>query len=131
MARAHVLDVSQGTPRVSPAALTLATVQAARGFGLAARDVAALLDTEAVIAAELLSGERMLTPDSKVGSRAVQFVRLHRALGDVFGSIEQARAWLGREEPALGARPVELLRQAGGLDRLVSHMEARCKDCLW
>jgi hypothetical protein len=131
MATAHVLDVSQGTPRVSAPALTLATVQAARGFGLGARDVAALLDTEAIVADELLAGERMITPESEVGSRAVLFVRLHRALGDVFGSIEQVRAWLSREEPALGARPVELLRRPDGLERLVGHMETRCKDCLW
>lgn len=131
MGSAQVLDVSQGTPRVSAAALTLATVQAARGFGLGPRDVAALLDTETIVADELLAGERMLTPESEVGSRAVLFVRLHRALGDVFGSIEQVRAWLGREEAALGARPAELLRRPGGLERLVGHMETRCKDCLW
>lgn len=131
MATAHVLNVSQGTPRVSAPALTLATVQAARGFGLGARDVAALLATEATVADELLAGERMLSPDSEVGARAVQFVRLHRALGDVFGSIEQVRAWLGREEPALGTRPVDLLRRPDGLERLVEHMESRCKDCLW
>jgi hypothetical protein len=131
MGSALVLDVSQGTPRVSAAALTLATVQAARGFGLGARDIASLLDTEAIVADELLAGERMLTPESEVGGRAVLFVRLHRALGDVFGSIEQVRAWLGREEPALGARPVDLLRRSDGLERLVGHMETRCKDCLW
>lgn len=131
MAIAHVLDVSQGTPRVSPAALTLATVQAARGFGLGARDVAALLETEAVVADELLAGERILAPDTEVGARAVQFVRLHRALGDVFGSIEQVRAWLAREEPELGARPMDLLRTHDGLPTLLTHLEARCKDCLW
>ena len=131
MATAHVLDVSQGTPRVSAAALTLATVQAARGFGLRPRDVAALLGSEAVVADELLAGERMLSPDSEVGARAVMLVRLHRALGDVFGSIEQVRTWLARREPALEARPIELLRRPEGLERLVGHMEGRCKDCLW
>lgn len=131
MASAHVLDVPNGVPRASAAALTLATVQAARGFGLGARDVARLLGAEARQADALLAGEHMLAPDSEVGSRAVLFVRLHRALGDVFGSIEQVRAWLGNEEPALGTRPVELLRAPDGLPRLLEHMEARCKDCLW
>jgi uncharacterized protein (DUF2384 family) len=56
---------------------------------------------------------------------------LHRALGDVFGSIEQVRSWLARREPALDARPIELLHSPEGLDRLVVHMEGRCKDCLW
>lgn len=131
MAMAHALDVSDGKPRVSPAALTLATVQAARGFGLGARDVAALLGSEAVLADELLAGERMLTPDSEVGARAVLFVRLHRALGDVYGSIEQVRAWLGARDDTLAARPVDVLRAPDGLERLVAVLETRCKDCLW
>lgn len=132
MATAHVLDVSRGTARQSPEALTLSTVQAARGFGLAGRDVALLLGSEASLAEGLLAGERMLSPDTEVGARAVKLVRLHRALGDVYGSIELVRAWLVREEPELdGARPVELLRRKGGLERVLAHMETRCKDCLW
>lgn len=131
MGMAHALDVSIGTPRASPAALTLATVQAARGFGLVARDVATLLATEASVANELMAGERMISPDSEVGGRAVLFVRLHRALGDVYGSIEQVRKWLAARDPALGARPVDVLRAPDGLERLVAVMETRCKDCLW
>lgn len=131
MGLAHALDVPNGAPRVSPAALTLATVQAARGFGLGARDVAALLGSESIVADELLAGERMISPDSELGSRAVLFVRLHRALGDVYGSIEQVRAWLSSDDPALAARPVDVLRAPDGLERLVSVMETRCKDCLW
>ena len=131
MGTAHALDVPNGLPRVSPAALTLATVQAARGFGLAARDVASLLRSERILADELLAGERMITPESEVGARAVMFVRLHRALGDVYGSIEQVRAWLGARDPALAARPVDVLRAPDGLERLVAVMETRCKDCLW
>lgn len=131
MGTAHALDVPNGLPRVSPAALTLATVQAARGFGLGARDVASLLGSEAILADELLAGERMISPDSEVGARAVLFVRLHRALGDVYGSIDQVRAWLGARDPALAARPVDVLRAPDGLERLVAVMETRCKDCLW
>ncbi len=131
MGMAHALDVPNGVPRLSSAALTLATVQAARGFGLVARDVAALLGSEAILADELMSGERMISPESEVGARAVLFVRLHRALGDVYGSIEQVRTWLGNSDPALAARPVDVLRAPDGLERLVSVMETRCKDCLW
>lgn len=131
MGIAHALDVPNGMPRVSSAALTLATVQAARGFGLGARDVAALLGSESIVADELLAGERMLSPDSEVGARAVLFVRLHRALGDVYGSIDLVRAWLGKPDPALAARPVDVLRAPDGLERLVAVMETRCKDCLW
>lgn len=131
MATAHVLDVSRGSARVSPEALTLSTVQAARGFGLGARDVSMLLGSEPALADGLLAGERMISPDTDVGARAVTLVRLHRALGDVYGSIEQVRKWLVQQEPALGARPVELLRTPGGVDRLMAYMETRCKDCLW
>lgn len=131
MATAHALDVSRGGARTSPEALTLATVKAVRGFGLGARDVAELLGSEYALAAGLLAGERMISPDTPVGARAVVLVRLHRALGDVYGSIEQVRIWLVREDPALGARPVELLREPGGVDRLMDYMESRCKDCLW
>jgi hypothetical protein len=131
MASAHVLDVSSGSARVSPEALTLSTVQAARGFGLGARDVAVLLGSQATLAEALLAGERMISPDTEVGARAVMLVRLHRALGDVYGSIEQVRKWLVQSDPALGARPLELLRTPGGVDRLMAYMETRCKDCLW
>lgn len=131
MGTAHALDVSAGGARVSPEALTLATVKAARGFGLGARDVAGLLESEESLADGLLAGERMISPDTQVGARALVLVRLHRALGDVYGSIEQVRKWMVRQEPALGARPVEMLRMPGGIDRLMSYMETRCKDCLW
>ena len=131
MGMAHALDVPNGKPRVSAAALTLATVQAARGFGLVARDVSGFLGNDITAAGELLAGERMISPDTDVGARAVLFVRLHRALGDVYGSIEQVRIWLTRPDPDLDARPLDVLRGPDGLERLVGLMETRCKDCLW
>lgn len=130
MGRAHAVDVS-GSARVSGDALTLETVRATRSLGLGREMLQAVLGVDAAQVDRLLASEAQLVPGTPEGERALLLVRLHRALGDVFGSLDHVHRWLDDEQAALGARPIELLRSREGLERVVGHMENRCKDCLW
>ncbi|WP_460832075.1 antitoxin Xre/MbcA/ParS toxin-binding domain-containing protein [Lysobacter humi (ex Lee et al. 2017)] len=131
MGHAHAIDVSQGNARVSGDALTLETVRATRSLGLGRELLQAVLGVDARAVERLLACEAGLVPGTPEGERALLLVRLHRALGDVFGSLEAVHGWLDTPQPALDARPIELMRTPEGLERVVRHMETRCKDCLW
>jgi uncharacterized protein (DUF2384 family) len=126
----YLLDVASGNARESSEALTLDTLRAARNLSLDAGILQAILATDATVVARLLDHRQVLTPDSDAGVRALSLVRLHRALGDVFGSVEQVNVWLDRIEPELGARPRDLIGTPTGLERVVRHMEGQCRDIL-
>lgn len=127
----HALDVASGNARNSPEALTLDTLRAARGLGLGPSDLRPLLAMETGDIDRLVGHDLMLSPASDAGARALLLVRLHRALGDVYGSLEQVGRWLDTPDPTLGARPRDVMREPGGLARVVTHMEPHCRDCLW
>ena len=131
MGHAHAIDVSHGDARVCGDALTLETVRATRSLGLGRDLLQAVLGTDARGVERLLACETGLAPDTPQGARALLLVRLHRALGDVFGSLDAVHGWLDAPQPALGARPIELMHTPDGLERVVRHIETRCKDCLW
>lgn len=131
MGHAHAIDVTQGNARVSGDVLTLETVRATRSLGLGRELLQGVLGLDAAAVDRLLACEDWLTPGTPEGDRALLLVRLHRALGDVFGALDSVHGWLDAPEPALGARPIELVRTPEGLARVVAHIETRCKDCLW
>ncbi|GAB6195167.1 antitoxin Xre/MbcA/ParS toxin-binding domain-containing protein [Lysobacter xanthus] len=127
----HALDVVRGNARASAEALALDARRAATGLGLDAEALGPTLDVDPPTAAGILAGDSRITPGSDLAERTLLLVRLHRALGDVYGSTELVHRWLDAEEPELGARPRDLLRSTDGLRRVVAHMEHHCKDCLW
>ena len=127
----QALHVQVGNARVSPEALTLDTVRAARGLGLDATALREALGGDDRSIDRLLGCELTLAPETSLGESALLLVRLHRALGDVFGSLDQVEQWLTTHDKALGGRPRDLLRTRSGLMRLAIGMEKRCKDCLW
>lgn len=129
--RDYLLDVSNGDARASPEALTLDTLRAARNLALRVEDLQTVLATDAVVVQSLLDERRVLTPESSEGRRALLLVRLHRALGDVFGSLDQVHRWLDAEEPELRGRPRELIGTADGLADVVMLIESRSKDPAW
>jgi hypothetical protein len=130
-AMAHAVDVRRGNARESSEALALDARRSASSLGLAAAELEALLDVDAGMAASILAGQARIAPGSPLAGRVLLLVRLHRALGDVYGSTEQVDRWLDAVEPALGDRPRVLIRDADGLQRVVAQVERRCKDCLW
>lgn len=126
----HVVHVTRGNARVSAEALALDARRAAMALGLGAAELRDLLSVDAPTADAIAMGTARLPPDTPLARRTLLLVRLYRALGDVHGSTERVDGWLDSEEPDLKARPRELLRTGDGLQRLVDHMEHRCKDCL-
>lgn len=129
--RDYLLDVSNGDARASPEALTLDTLRAARNLALRGEELQTVLATDAGVVQSLMDERRVLTPESSEGRRALLLVRLHRALGDVFGSLDQVHVWLDTEDAELRGRPRELIRTADGLANVVIRIESRSKDPAW
>ena len=124
-------NVLTGDARVSAEALTLDTLRAARNLQLDRGALQRVLDAEPGFVDALFESEDMVQPTTHTGARALLLVRLNRALGDVFGSVQRALAWLDASEPGLGARPVDLLASPGGLERVLKHMEMFSSDYAW
>jgi uncharacterized protein (DUF2384 family) len=72
----------------------------------------------------LYAGAYRLAPDRKEWELALLFVRLFRALDSIVGDEPTARAWLGSENRALNARPVDLIGDTEGLVRVVHYLDA-------
>jgi hypothetical protein len=125
------LDVSRGNARVSTEALALDMRRAVRGLGVGQDELVEVLEVDGRTADAILAGAARITLGSDLAERALLLVRLHRALGDVHGSVERMHDWLHTPEPELAAAPRELIRTTHGLRRVVDHIEAHCKDCLY
>ena len=106
-------------------------MRAAQGLRLDAETLAVMFETDELTGAAIRAGHGRFPPESHLARRLQLLVRLHRGLGDVYGSMDRVDRWLESEEPALGSTPRELMRTPSGLARVVATIEARCKDCLW
>lgn len=93
---------------LSPALLTKALFRAAEQLGLT-DTLPSVLNSRPEELAQLQSGERLLDPQRQEWEAALKIVGLFRAILDVLGTAERARAWLGTENQTLGGRPVDLL----------------------
>jgi hypothetical protein len=106
------------------AVLTKAVTRAAGLLGLTQRQVAETLG---------LSGPRRPgcspastgchRPGPRNGSWPMLFVRLFRSLDALWGHEGTARAWLEGYNTALGAAPLELIKSAAGLVRVVDYLD--------
>ena len=117
------------TPRSSPspdeaAVLTKAVTRAAALLGLTQKQLADTLGVSGPTASRLFSGKYRLSPTrSKEWELGVLFVRLFRSLDALWGHEGTARAWLENYNTALGAAPLELIRSAAGLVRVVDYLD--------
>jgi hypothetical protein len=127
----EALDVARGNARFSTEALALDMRRAARSLGVGADELVDVLDVDDHLADAILAGCARITPGSELAERALLLIRLHRALGDVHGSVDRMHAWLHAEQPELAAPPRDLIRSEGGLRLVVDHIEAHCKDCIY
>jgi transcriptional regulator with XRE-family HTH domain len=111
------------TPEES-SVLTKAVTRTAGLLGLTQRQVAETLGLSSPTASRLFAGKYRLSPGrSKEWELAILFVRLFRSLDALWGHEATARAWLGSYNTALGAAPVELIRSAAGLVRVVDYLD--------
>jgi len=102
-----------------------AVVRAADLLRLNQSTLADVLGISAATASRLKSGAYALQPARKrEWEFALLFVRLYRALDAIVGSGDAAQAWLRGPNLALGSRPVDLIRSAEGLVRVVHYLDA-------
>jgi transcriptional regulator with XRE-family HTH domain len=106
------------------AVLNKAVTRAAGLLGLTQRQVAEILGLSGPTASRLFTGKYRLSPTrAKEWELAILFVRLFRSLDALWGHEGTARAWLGSYNTALGAAPLELIRSAAGLVRVVDYLD--------
>jgi transcriptional regulator with XRE-family HTH domain len=115
-------------PRRSPApgpTVTKALRRAADLLGLSQADVAEILGVSKSTASRLFAGQYELTPArKKEWELALLFVRLFRSLDAVAGHGPAARAWLEGPNLALSRPPLELVKSAEGLVRVVQYLDS-------
>ena len=106
------------------AVLTKAVARAAERLGLTRALLAKVLGVSPASVTRLYAGAYRLAPDRKEWELALLFVRLFRSLDSIVGDERTARAWLGSENRALNARPVDLIGHTEGLVRVVHYLDA-------
>jgi hypothetical protein len=121
----HLLD-----GYTSAHALTYGTLRASRTLELDGQLLQFILATDAGMVDQLLGSQSVLDPDSPEGLRALRLVRLHRALGDVFGSAERVQRFLTTVVPEFGDTPRNLLATADGVERVLAVVERDVRDSL-
>ena len=121
----HVLDGF-----TSSHALTYGTLRASRTLELDGQLLQFILSTDADVIDQLLGNQATLDPDSPEGQRALRLVRLHRALGDVFGAAERVQRFLNTPHPELGASPRALLGTPDGVEQVLALVERDVRDSL-
>ena len=114
-----------GMAATAPGTVSKAVVRAADLLGLNQSTLADVLGISAATASRLKSGAYALQPSRKrEWEFALLFVRLFRALDAIVGPGDAAQAWLRGPNLALGSRPVDLIRSAEGLVRVVHYLDA-------
>jgi hypothetical protein len=107
------------------ATLSKAVVRAADFLGLSQAALAEILGVSGATASRLVGGSYHLQPARKrEWEFALLFVRLYRSLGALVGNDTDARTWLRNDNLALGAKPLELIRGAEGLVRVLHYLDA-------
>lgn len=111
-------------------ALTHSTLRASKTLELDRQLLQFILSTDADLIDRFLSSQTLLDPDSPEGRRALVLVRLHRALGDVFGTAERVQLFLNTPVPQLDGTPRSLLGSEDGLQRVLDLVEGDARDSL-
>ena len=104
--------------------LTKAVTRAATLLGVTQRQLAETLGLSPPTVSRLFAGKYRLSPNrSKEWELGVLFIRLFRSLDALWGHEGTARSWLATYNTALGAAPLELIRSATGLVRVVDYLD--------
>ncbi len=107
------------------ATVTKAVVRAASILELNQAALAEILGVSPATASRLVAGSYSLQPTRKrEWEFALLFVRLFRSLDAIVGNDRDARTWLTGDNTALGGRPIELIRGAEGLIRVLHYLDA-------
>jgi transcriptional regulator with XRE-family HTH domain len=112
-------------PADAPTTLTKAVVRAAGFLRISQASLADILGVSGATASRLVGGSYALQPTRKrEWEFALLFVRLYRSLDAIVGHDRDAQTWLRNTNLALGAKPLELMRSAEGLVRVLHYLDA-------
>ena len=108
------------------AALTKATIRAAKKLGLKNRMLSAVIGLSPPTISRMSRGEYELDRTSKAFQLSVLFVRLYRSLDAIVSGDENvARAWLNNPNVPLGDKPINLIQNVSGLVNVIDYLDAR------
>jgi hypothetical protein len=111
---------------VERAAVTKATVRAARKLGLRNRLLSAVIGLSESTISRMTGGEYHLERDDKAFELSVLLLRLYRSLDAIVGGDEAvAKAWLNNQNIALGDKPINLIQNISGLMNVIQYLDAR------
>lgn len=118
--------VPKQTAKKSDAAAVLskAVARAAERLEISKTLLAKVLGVSPPTITRLYSGDYQLAPERKEWDFALLFVRVFRSLDSIVGDEVTARKWLASENLGLNGRPIELIRSAEGLVRVVQYLDA-------
>lgn len=104
---------------------TKALLKATRRWGLAQKELAAILGISAASSSRLASRQRLIDLGSKEGEIALLLLRIYRSLDALVGGDDaKARLWLDSENHHLGEAPMALMRRVEGLVHVAQYLDA-------
>ncbi|PWB49174.1 MAG: hypothetical protein C3F18_10370 [Nitrosomonadales bacterium] len=106
------------------AVLSKAVARAAERLDISRSILARVLGLSPATITRLYGGEYQLDQNRKEWEFALLFVRAFRSLDSIAGDEATARKWLNSENRGLNGRPIELIRNAEGLVRVVQYLDA-------
>lgn len=110
----HPVDLRQVTTERSPDAVPPAVARAARWLGLSGEQLDRLFLMHAQAASDGAM-DAQSSAESKV-------IRIHRHLRPILGSPTLAKRWMRGHNLALDARPIDLISELNGADRIVEYL---------
>jgi transcriptional regulator with XRE-family HTH domain len=118
----RVLSKSKPDPRL---VFTGAVLRASTLLEITQASLAQILGLSPSTVSRMANGTYTLDDQKKEWELGALFVRLFRSLDAVVGSNDSAaRGWLNGENSGLADRPIELIRSAEGLVRVVQYLDA-------
>jgi hypothetical protein len=116
---------AKSTPAAAAATVTKAVIRAAERLELNQATLAEILGISGAQASRLVGGTYLLQPGKKrEWEFALLFLRLFRSLDAVVGHERQAQIWLHNENHALAGKPVDLIKSAEGMIRVLQYVDA-------
>ena len=106
------------------AALTKAALEGMKRLGLSPAESASVLGVHAGVLAAMRKGDRVVDGYNGEAESADGLVRVVKRLNTLLGGEETKwRSWLRRESPQLGSRPLDLIVQRHGAEKVAAYLE--------
>lgn len=101
-----------------------ATSRAAMSLGLTGKALAEVIGVSEPTVSRIKRGELGIDPDAKSGELALLLVRAFRSLDALVGGDEEKRKlWMSTRNRALDGVPIDLVKRADGLVRVVAYLD--------